>query len=247
MNETTNLGGQPRTVEGGRGVAWWSEGWALFAKAGMLWIVFSIVLIVILIVMQFIPLVGSLAAALLLPVFLGGWMLAARKVEDGGTLEIGDLFACFQGDRLTPLIVVGVLLLAGVIVIGLAMGVLGVGAIFGAAMGMGARSAGGVFAALGTLLFGFLICLVLSTLLTMATWFAPALVVFRNVPPVDALKASFAASLKNIVPFLIWGLIYIVAAIAASIPFGLGWILLLPVTLLTAYVSYRDVFEGASN
>ncbi len=242
MDGTANVGGQPRTVDGGRGVAWWSEAWALFAKSAVLWIVFSIVLVVLLVVMQFIPLVGSLAAALVLPVFLGGWMLAARKVEEGGTLEVGDLFACFSGDRLTPLIVVGVLLLAGVIVIGLVMGVLGVGAIFGAAMGVGSRSAGGVFAALGTLLLGFLICFVLSTLLTMATWFAPALVVFRNMPPVDALKASFAASLKNIVPFLLWGLIYLVAAIAASIPFGLGWIVLIPVTLLTAYVSYQDVF-----
>jgi uncharacterized membrane protein len=36
--------------------------------------------------------------------------------------------------------------------------------------------------------------------------------------------------------------IYIVASIVASIPFGLGWIVLLPVTLLSVYVSYKDVF-----
>jgi len=66
--------------------------------------------------------------------------------------------------------------------------------------------------------------------------------VFRNMPPVDALKASITASLKNIMPFLVYGLIYIVAAIVASIPFGLGWVVLVPVLLLTAYVSYKDVF-----
>jgi len=58
------------------------------------------------------------------------------------------------------------------------------------------------------------------------------------------LSLSIAATLKNVVPFLVFGVIYIVASIVASIPFGLGWIVLLPLSLLTAYVSYRDVFES---
>ena len=73
-------------------------------------------------------------------------------------------------------------------------------------------------------------------------WFAPALVALRQTPPVESLKLSVAATLKNVVPFLVFGAIYIVAAIVASIPFGLGWIALVPVSLLTAYVSYEDVF-----
>jgi uncharacterized membrane protein len=36
--------------------------------------------------------------------------------------------------------------------------------------------------------------------------------------------------------------IQLVLAVVASIPFGLGWLVLLPVMLLTVYVSYRDVF-----
>jgi hypothetical protein len=31
-------------------------------------------------------------------------------------------------------------------------------------------------------------------------------------------------------------------AVLASIPFGLGWLVLVPVLLLTVYVSYVDVF-----
>ena len=54
--------------------------------------------------------------------------------------------------------------------------------------------------------------------------------------------AAPPSTLKNVVPFLVFGVIYIVAAIVASIPFGLGWIVLVPVSLLTAYVSYEDVF-----
>jgi len=44
------------------------------------------------------------------------------------------------------------------------------------------------------------------------------------------------------VPFLVYGVLYLVAAIVASIPFGLGWILLVPVLMLTMYVSYKDIF-----
>lgn len=247
MNETiveSSPSAGPRAVDGGRGIAWWGEAWALFTKAAALWIVLTLVLIVIAVVLAFIPLVGGLALALLFPVFVGSWMLAARKVEGGGTLEVGDLFTCFQGDRLTPLLVLGALFLAGAIVIGFAVGALGMGAVFGVVAGGASGSGGGMLAALGTAMFALLAGLALGMLLTMATWFAPALVVFRNVPPVDALKASFAASLKNIVAFLLWGLLYIVAAIAASIPFGLGWILLAPVLMLTMYVAYKDVFGG---
>lgn len=237
-------GGEPRAVDGGRGVAWWSEAWTLFTKAAGLWIVLAIVLLVIVVVLSFIPFLGGLVLALVLPVFIGSWMLAARKVEQGGTLEVGDLFSCFQGDRLTPLLVVGALLLAGGFVIGIVVGALGLGALFGVVAGGAAGSGGGVFAALGTGMLALLAGLVLGMLLTMATWFAPALVVFRQTPPVEAVKASFSASLKNIVAFLLWGVIYIVGAIVASIPFGLGWIVLGPVVLLTAYVSYQDIFGG---
>jgi uncharacterized membrane protein len=76
----------------------------------------------------------------------------------------------------------------------------------------------------------------------MAFWFAPALVVFHDVSPVDAVKASFAANLKNLMAFLLYGVVYLVAAIVASIPFGLGWLLLVPLSLLTVYASYKDVF-----
>jgi uncharacterized membrane protein len=91
-------------------------------------------------------------------------------------------------------------------------------------------------------MFAMLIALVLGALVGMALWFAPGLVVFRGVAPVDAMRLSFDASLKNLVPFLLYGLIYIVASIVASIPFGLGWLVLGPLAMLTVYLSYKDVF-----
>lgn len=242
MDEATTGGVEARAVDAGRGVSWWTDAWALFTKSALLWIALGLILFVILIALGLIPLLGALAASLIVPVFVGGWMLAARKVDGGGTLEVGDLFACFRGDKLTPLIVLGALLLAAVVVIGLVAGALGMGAVFGMAAGGANRSMGGVMAAIGAGMLAVVISLALGLLITMALWFAPALVVFKGTPPVDAMRASFAASLKNIVPFLLFGIIYIVAAIVASIPFGLGWVVLAPVLILTAYTSYKDVF-----
>lgn len=241
MTATLNAPLEPRSVDAGRGIAWWGEAWALFARNPGMWIVFTLISLVIFIVLSVIPFIGSIAASLLTPVFVGGWMLAARKLEAGGSLEVGDLFAAFQS-RLSPLLVLGALLLAASVVIFLAVGALGFGAIMGMVAGGSQNSVGGVMAGLGAGFIALLVGLVLGALVAMAFWFAPALVVFHDVAPVDAVKASFAANLKNLVAFLLYGVVYLVAAIVASIPFGLGWLLLVPVSLLTVYVSHKDVF-----
>lgn len=234
----------PRAVDAGRGLSWWSEAWALFMKNPGMWIVLALIAIVIFVVLGFIPFLGAIASALLWPVFSGGWLLASRKVEGGGALEVGDLFSGFK-DKLTPLLVIGALLLAAGIVIFLVAGVLGFGAVMGAVAGGMQGSAGGMMAAMGAGMLALLVALALGMLIAMAVWFAPALVIFHDVAPVAALKTSFAACLKNVVPFLLYGIIYVVAAIVASIPFGLGWIVLIPLLLLTAYTSYKDVFGAA--
>lgn len=241
MNEAAVGGTEPRSVDAGRGLGWWGDAWALFTKNAGMWIVLGLILLIIFIVLAFIPLLGSLATALLAPVFVGSWMLAARKVEGGGALEVGDLFSAFQ-TKAAPLLVLGALMLVATLVIGLVVGALGFGAMMGIFMGGTQQSAGGMMAGVGAGMLALLVGLALGFVVAMAIWFAPALVVFRDVAPVDALKTSFAACLKNIIAFLLFGVLYIVAAIVASIPFGLGWIVLLPVLMLTIYASYKDVF-----
>jgi hypothetical protein len=233
---------ETRTVAAERGLGWWTDAWALFTKSALLWVALAVILIAGFVVIGMIPFLGTLATALLMPVFIGSWLVAARKVDGGAALELADLFTCFKGDRLTPLLVQGALLLVAVVVMGLVAGVLGFGAVFGMMAGGAGQHMGGTLAAMGAGMLALIAVLVLGTVISMALWFAPALVVFRNAQPVDAVRISALAVVKNWLPFLVYGLIYIVAAIVASIPFGLGWILLVPVVLLTMYVSYRDVF-----
>jgi hypothetical protein len=233
---------EARAVAGDRGLGWWTDAWALFTKSALLWVALGVILFVGLAVIGMVPLLGALATALLMPVFIGSWLLAARKVEGGAALEVADLFTCFKGDRLSPLLVQGALLLGAFVVMGLVAGVLGFGAMFGMMAGGAGQHMGGAAAAVGTGMLTLLVVMLLAVVISVAFWFGPALVVFRNAPPVDALRSSAMAVLKNWLAFLVYGLIYIVAAIVASIPLGLGWILLVPLALLTMYVSYRDVF-----
>jgi len=242
MDPTTiSAGVEARSVDASCGIDWWGKAWKLLTRDALIWVVMAVLFMVIMIVLGFVPLLGSIAASVLLPVFVGSWMLAARKVQGGAALEVGDLFLGFK-DQVKPLLVLGALFFAVSVVIALIGGALGMSAVMGLMMGGSRYTTGGTMAALGAGMLALLVMVVLGFLAAMAMWFAPALVVLRGIAPVDALKASFAANLKNIVPFLVYSVIGFVASIVASIPFGLGWLVLTPVMLLSLYVSYQDVF-----
>lgn len=242
MEPTTTMdAGGARSVDAGRGVAWWSEAWALFLKNPGMWVVFGLILLVIYIVLSFVPLIGNIAGALLTPVFMGGWLLATGKLERGENLEPADLFLGFK-EHVNPLLVLGALMAAATFLITVVVGMLGFGAMLGAGIGAATQSAGALLAGVGAGLIGMLLGLALMVPVTMAIWFAPALVIFRGVQPVDALRISFAACLRNMMPFLVYGALGLVAAIAASIPAGLGWLVLLPLSFLALQTTYRDIF-----
>ncbi len=53
----------------------------------------------------------------------------------------------------------------------------------------------------GDMLTASLVALTLSIPLMMAAWFAPLLVIFKDMPPLEAMRLSFVACLKNIIAF----------------------------------------------
>ena len=233
--------GAARAVDAGQGWAWIVNGFELFKKQPGIWIVIVVVLFVILIVLSLIPILGSIAMFLLMPVFTGGMMLGCRSLARDGTLEINHLFAGFK-TQTGSLVVLGAISIGAWIVVMLpVMAIVGFGAFFGASAG-GVAGAGGIGA---SFLLAFLIAFACSIVIYMALWFAPALVVLRGAAPIDAIKQSFGACLKNIVPFLIYGVVVLVASIVATIPFGLGWLVLGPVLAASVYTAYQDIFGDA--
>jgi hypothetical protein len=227
-----------RAVEAGQGWAWIASGFEMFKKQPGMWIALVLVFFVVLFVLALIPLLGALAMLILMPVFTGGLMVACQTQQRGGQLEIGHLFAGFK-TQTGSLVVLGAIALGGwVIVMVPVLLIVGAGAFFGAMRGdaAGAATMGGSF------LIAWLLAMALSILLYMALWVAPALVVLRGAKPVEAIRRSFFGCLKNIVPFLIYGIVMMVLGILATVPLGLGWLVLGPVAVASVYVAYRDIY-----
>ena len=57
-----------------------------------------------------------------------------------------------------------------------------------------------------------------------------------------AIRMSFSACLKNVMPFLIYGLVFLFIFIIAVLPFGMGLLVAFPLMYASTYAAYRDIF-----
>jgi len=233
----------PASAPAGRGWGWIADGFEYFKQAPGTWIGMMLIWFIISMVLAFIPLV-SLVLSVLSPVFLGGLMLGCRAIDDKEGLRIEHLFAGFN-NRPGPLLAVGGIYLAGTFGIMLVAGVLvtvvgGVGMLSSGADPEAMISSG---AAVGMVLVA-LVAMLLFLPLLMALWFAPALVVLNEVPAFEAMKLSFVGCLRNVMPFLVYGLCALGLSLLAVIPFGLGLLVLSPVLFASVYVGYKEIYLG---
>lgn len=229
-----------RQVPAGNGIAWISRGWEMFREAPGTWIGLSLVFFIILMVLGVIPLVNFLSN-ILLPVFVGGIMMGCKAQEEGNDLKIGHLFAAFS-DHAGKLLLVGVIYIAGMIAIMAVAGIIGAGIGFSAFMMGGSDVSSLGMGSILAMVLVMLVAMLFLVPLAMALWFAPPLVIFHEVAPFQAMKTSFFASLKNFVPFLVYGLVAMVLGILACIPLFLGLLVLMPVLQASIYAGYRDIF-----
>jgi uncharacterized membrane protein len=238
-------------VDAGHGLEWWSSGWGLFRGSPWLWLAITMLFIAIMFVLALIPILGHIASTLLYPVLGAGILVGARALDRGSELKVEHLFACFN-KKAAPLIVVALLYFAGwfliwFIAIALLVGVVGFSTLASLVSGDPAEASIALLSAFG---IGSIIVLLLASLLgvplIMAYWFAPALVLFRGDEPIKAMKTSFVACMRNVPPFFIYGLLGMVFAVVATIPLGLGWLVLMPVYAATIYTSYKDIFGEAA-
>jgi hypothetical protein len=248
-------------VPAGRGWQWIVAGWRLFTRQPGIWVVLLVVWLLISVIIGLIPILGGLVNSVLWPVFAGGIMLGCRALDAGGDLSVGHLFAGFR-DHFGRLVVIGLLELVALVALVLAavwISGVGLGVLSGAEAGAAVSGREGLLAVL--------IALALLVPVLMAAWFTPALVAVNDLGIGDAIKASFLACLKNIVPFLVYGLIGFGIGILATIPLGIGfalaaqlglgpamtvalaillvlggWLVLGATLAASVYAAYRDIF-----
>jgi uncharacterized membrane protein len=249
-----SLAPESRTVDAGRGVSWWIEGWRLFTPRVGSWLLIALILCAVVVIATLvgtIPVLGQLlglAFEVAWPVLIGGLMLGCRAIDRGNPLLVAHLFAGFN-QRTKPLLTAGalytgLLLLISIAIVALMVAMFGVTILSVLSGAVDPTQNGVAFgSAVVAVLLGFVFFLLLLLPLVMAIWFAPPLIMLGGAGAVAAMKASFSGCVRNVVPFLVYGVVFIVLAIIASIPFGLGWFVLVPVTIASIYASYCDIFE----
>ncbi|MCL2635389.1 MAG: DUF2189 domain-containing protein [Betaproteobacteria bacterium] len=233
--------GDSREVDAGACFDWLQQGWLLFLANPGVWIGCTVLLLVILSAISVVPLFGWVAAHLLAPLFGAGMFQVSRQLARGDEAQIADLFIGFRHNA-GPLVMVGVIFAASVFGIAIMAYLLVKVGIFGGAI---TGSVAGFGITFGGIMLAGLLVMVLSVPVIMATWYAPVLVLFHDMKPGAAMRASFAAGARNWVAMVIFGIFLIVALFFAMLPFGLGLLLLLPIFSGAVYASYRDIFEGA--
>ena len=110
-----------KRVGAGAGWRWIVEGWRLFARAPLMWIISMVVLFIAMLVMNLVPLLGGIAFQLLQTVIWAGFIAACRSLETGGEFEIEHLMAGFS-HRFGSLMVVSVIFVGVSLVIAMYIG-----------------------------------------------------------------------------------------------------------------------------
>ncbi len=223
-----------RSVDVGRGVEWLAGGFRMFGKAPGVWVLIVIALVV-----------GSWILGMIGP----GWMSGALSTVVG-TAAMGVLMRCCKSlddgvdiatgaqatASLAPLWMLGVFAMLMSIALHFLAGLLGLSSMVSLMMSPS------TFIHVAGL--SMLIYLAASIVMGMAIWLAPALVVLKGVAPLQAIKMSLSASLKNIVPYLIYSLLAIMLCVIAAIPLGLGLLVALPMIFCSSYLAYKDIFAS---
>jgi len=243
---------QPTTVPPGRGWRWIADGFEYFKQAPGTWIGIIVVWNVIFIALTCIPInwllsivLSTVVSEILNPVFVGGVMLGCRAIDDKQALRIDHLFSGFN-TRLGPLLAVSGLCLAATL--GILLIVVALVAMLG---GIGILTSWGhqedlMVSGLGivVILLPVSVGTVLFTLVLMAFWFAPALIVNHELSAFEAMRLSFVGCVRNAMPFLVYGLCAMGLSLLAIIPFLLGLLVLSPVLIASIYVGYKDIYLG---
>jgi uncharacterized membrane protein len=228
-----------KTVAAGRGLSWFGEGFEIFKLSPWIWILNVVLFFVILAILSSIP-VLSILSSLLGPVFVAGLILGCHDLDVGEELKVSHVFAAFHA-RAGALVGLGAInfiltILLVVITFGVMFALGSVDLKAWETSQMTEQQALGMTLTMLVMMF-FMIPLL------MLFWFAPALIVLHeDVGIIEAMKLSFLGCIKNILPFLLYGIVGFILMIIATLPFALGWLVLGPVLFGTIYASYKDIF-----
>ena len=181
-----------------------------------------------------------LPLALFAPALIGGFMYVGHELDAGRKAEISDLFRAFkQKGKINDFLIIGAIslglnMLAELVSMGFGVG----GILMGVAAG--GDPGPGVFFSLFIIL---VLLLTAAFAIIMLQFYSVPLVMLDNAKPLDAMKSSFFACLRNFLPLTVLSLVILIPLIIAMIPLGLGMIVLAPILYMVQYSSFKDIYH----
>jgi uncharacterized membrane protein len=233
----------PRKVAASQGFQWVVEGFRLYRKNPLLLSAAFGLLFGGVMALNLIPGVGGALSEIVSPLMTAGFLAAYRALDSGQELELPHFLAGMRGPAI-PLMTLGAVQLLGTLAIGQIMRSMGFDpeAIM-AAVQNSKISPAELQALMNQALPAALTGLALFTPLIMATWFAPALILFGGARPATALGVSLKAVARNWAALALNGLaLGLLLFVSALVPMLLGLLVAMPVLLGSLYASYQAIF-----
>ncbi len=238
-----------QSVSAANGISWITDAWEIFKQAPTPFILAWLLMLLLMLASSVIP----FAAFLLSPALIAGYIMGIHKIRQHQNFAMGDLFEGLktQGSQLIMLGVITIVAALILLLIGAVCFSLGLS-------GIDSRSSIPLLAGMAiALTLGVTLFLVIAS----ALWFAPSLIVFHQTPPKPAIRLALKALGKNLLPFTVFSLLLLLLSAAISVFVGLlssllgplgaiigpllslaATLVLGPMSMITMYTSYQDIF-----
>ena len=239
-----------RRLNAARGWIWVRHGYLLIMRNPLMSVTFALLCALALFATIKMPILGPLLAILQIPIVIAGYMRLCRALEEEERVELTLLLEGFQ-KHTGRLAALGGFLMLGMLLSSMVMVVVGGEALRTLLDNVNAASNPQLlFDAMLTgasgVAFSLMLGISMVCVLMLAFQYAPMLVFFNDLRPFDAMRASLTGSLRNIVPYTLYNLILQgIALILSLLPYSIGLIVILPLSLTSLYVSYRNIFPFA--
>jgi hypothetical protein len=230
----------PTSQKSTKGIDWFASGYKLFREHPVEWVLTMVVGFLILLAIQLLPEVLSLISSFTTFIWSGGLFLGCHAVKQGSTFSPRFLFEGFKTHFLPLAMLSGINFIVMFLLSYLILGPIYL------QMLSGELSDPSVLLS-PEIAYKMLVILAIYLPFTMALWFAPVLIVIQNMTVKTAMIESFKGCYKNVVPYLLYGVLTLFFYILAVIPLGLGLLVFVPTFFASIYVAYEDIYTSASS
>ncbi len=200
------------------GWRWFINGWKLFTKSPVMYLIGTVIWLVLELGIAFIPIAGPMIDGFIFPLLYAGFLSFSNKLEKGESAQIMDFFA----PLLTPALLTKFSLL-GLIIVGFEL----LTVTFAASLGA----------------FSGIILLPLAVVMVSSLIFSVPLILFDDVKFHIALKSSIQACGKNFAVMVVMYFILLSFMVISAVSYGAGLLIIIPLTFCGLYLGYCQAFK----